>query len=131
MATAATSNKFCHRRPHRLDGSKSSIIPDYLVPLDVEDREPMASRRSNLAARTQNDERPAPPNKRASRVVLADEADHAPRFSPARALQARLTDATSAPDPDRWSPRATLLFVVGVCGAFWAAMGGAVMVVLH
>jgi hypothetical protein len=64
-------------------------------------------------------------------VVLADEADHAPRFSPARALQARLSDATSAPENDRWSPRATLLFVVGVCTAFWAAMGGTLFAVLR
>jgi hypothetical protein len=63
--------------------------------------------------------------------VLADNAAFAPRFSPARALQARLSEAAGAAEPDRWSPRATMLFVLGVCGAFWAAMGGTLMVVLR
>ena len=91
----------------------------------------MATRRSNLAPRAQDNESLAPREKPAPRVMLADDADHAPRFSPARALQARLSDATSAPQNDRWSPRATLLFTVGVCTAFWAAMGGALIVVLR
>ena len=91
----------------------------------------MATRRSNLAARAQGDERAAPRGKSPPRMVLADDAGHAPRFSPVRALQARLSEATSAPQSDRWSPRATLLFTVGVCTAFWAAMGGALMVVFR
>jgi hypothetical protein len=91
----------------------------------------MATRRSNLAPRAQGEERATPREKPAPRVVLADDADHTPRFSPARALQARLSEATSAPENDHWSPRATLLFTVGVCAAFWAAMGGALMVVLR
>jgi hypothetical protein len=90
---------------------------------------PMATRRSNLAPHASGDERPAPRQTQAPRVELAD--GHAPRFSPARALQARLSDAANAPASDRWSPRATTLFVLGVCGAFWAAMGGTLMVVLR
>jgi hypothetical protein len=91
----------------------------------------MATRRSNLASRTLGDERPAPRETQAPRPVLAENADYAPRFSPARALQARLSEATHAPESDRWSPRATTLFVLGVCGAFWAAMGGTLIVVLR
>ena len=69
-------------------------------------------------------------------VLLGDDSGYPPRPSPARALQARLADATSVPMADvqvddRWSRRATLLFVASVCGAFWAAMGGTLMVVLR
>jgi hypothetical protein len=91
----------------------------------------MATRRSNLASRISGDEQPAQRETLAPRVVAAEHADNTPRFSPARALQARLSLATNAPEPQRWSPRATMLFVVGVCGAFWAAMGGTLMVVLR
>jgi len=97
----------------------------------VEDRTPMATRRSNLAPR---DEQPAPRESQTPLVLLGDDSGYPPRFSPARALQARLADATSVPDvqeSDRWSPRTTLLFVVSVCGAFWVAMGGTLMVVLR
>ena len=91
----------------------------------------MATRRSNLAPRVVADDLPLRREPDAPRVVLADGAEHAPRFSPARALQARLSEATSPAEADRWSPRATMLFVLGVCGAFWAAMGGTLMVVLR
>ncbi len=92
----------------------------------------MAARRSNLAPRRESEA--APPKQRAPMVSLADESEHAPRLSPARALQARLTVATAAADAvasDRWSARATLLFVVAVCGSFWAAMGSALLVALR
>ena len=47
--------------------------------------------------------------------------------SPARALQIRLQDELALePAHAKWSPRMTLLFVVGSCGAFWAAVGLAV-----
>jgi hypothetical protein len=91
----------------------------------------MAARRSNLASRIPADERPVPREAPSPRVVPAENADYAPRFSPARALQARLSEATNPTEADRWSPRATMLFVLGVCGAFWAAMGGTLMVVLR
>jgi hypothetical protein len=91
----------------------------------------MAASRSNLAPRTPDDERPAPREAQSPLILLADDADFAPRFSPARALQARLADATVAQSSDRWSPRATLLFVVAVCTAFWVAMGGTLMIVLR
>ena len=96
----------------------------------------MATRRSNLAPRTPRDERPAPPETQTPLVLLGDDSGYPPRPSPARALQARLADATGAPatdvqEGDRWSRRATLLFVVSVCGAFWVAMGGTLMVVLR
>jgi hypothetical protein len=91
----------------------------------------MAASRSNLAPHTPDDERPAPREAPSPLILLAEDADFAPRFSPARALQARLADATDAQSSDRWSPRATLLFVVAVCTAFWAAMGGTLMVVLR
>lgn len=89
----------------------------------------MAATRPNLAPRLPTEAPAREPHTPA--VTLADDAAHAPRFSPARALQARLTAETSAIASDRWSPRATLLFVVTVCGAFWAAMGSALIVVLR
>ena len=89
------------------------------------------TRRSNLASRALGDEQPASRETPTPRAVSAESADFAPRFSPARALQARLAEAASPAEPERWSPRATMLFVLGVCGAFWAAMGGTLMVVLR
>lgn len=102
----------------------------------MEDRKPMAIRQSNLAARTPRDEEPESRETQTSLVLLGEDSDYPPHASPARALQARLADATAVPatdglEDDRWSPRATLLFVVSVCGAFWAAMGGTLMVVLR
>lgn len=102
----------------------------------VEDRKPMAIRQSNLAPRTPREERPEPRETQAPLVLLGEDSDHPPQFSPARALQARLADATAVPaaagrENERWSPRATLLFVVSVCGAFWAAMGGTLIAVLR
>ena len=41
--------------------------------------------------------------------------------SPALGLRRLVEDAFSAPE-ERWSPRRTLLFIVLVCGAFWAAV---------
>jgi hypothetical protein len=96
----------------------------------------MATRRTNLAARALRDEQPAQQVTQTPLVLLGDGSNYPPRPSPARALQARLADATGIPmtdvqESERWSPRATLLFVVSVCGAFWVAMGGALVVVLR
>ena len=91
----------------------------------------MPTSRSNLAAHALDDQKPAPRATATPRVTLADSGGHTPQFSPARALQARLSAATAATDDDRWSPRATTLFVVGVCTAFWAAVGGTLMAVLR
>jgi hypothetical protein len=93
----------------------------------------MAARRLNLAPR---EKQPAAPETQARPVLLSEDSNYLPRFSPARALQVRLSDAAGVPmtdvaESDRWSPRATLLFVVAVCGAFWVAMGGALVVVLR
>ena len=93
----------------------------------------MAARRLNLAPR---EKQPAAPETQARPILLSEDSDYLPRFSPARALQARLADAAAVPMPDlpesdRWSARAALLFVVSVCGAFWVVMGGALVVVLR
>lgn len=94
----------------------------------------MSARRSNLARRTARDEQVARRDPQTPLVLLGEDSGYAPRHSPARALQARLADGVSFDDADandRWSPRATLLFVASVCGAFWVVMGGTLMVVLR
>jgi hypothetical protein len=42
--------------------------------------------------------------------------------SPAIGLRRMVEDAFTAPE-ERWSSRKTVLFIVVVCGAFWAAVG--------
>jgi hypothetical protein len=51
-------------------------------------------------------------------LALADETA-APAASPARDLQALLQTSVSDRPDGAWSARATLSFVVVVCGAFW------------
>ena len=58
-------------------------------------------------------------------VVVDDDLGPASVASPARALQDALTAefADVAPPARRWSKRATLMFIIGTCGAFWVAVG--------
>lgn len=63
-------------------------------------------------------------------LSAADEAVDVP--SPAKALQEALSAALSEPQPaGKWSPRATLLFIVTVCGGFWLAVGWTVWLQLR
>jgi len=63
-------------------------------------------------------------------VTLAD-ASHAETPSPARALQALLSRNLEEEAGRRWSPRQTLVFVLAVCGGFWAALGAALRLLLR
>jgi LPS O-antigen subunit length determinant protein (WzzB/FepE family) len=76
-------------------------------------------------AEEQEARQPAVPAGPKAQVALADASTTATGESPARALQAHLTQRIEAPEaPDaRWSPRRTLLFVLTVCGGFWLAVG--------
>ena len=62
----------------------------------------------------------------AAQVTLADDSHVAIAESPARELQAHLSRSLGQATPAKWSARRTLLFIVGVCGAFWLTVGLAV-----
>ena len=66
-------------------------------------------------------------------MSLADASTTAAGESPARALQARLTRQIESSDAPRaqWSPRRTLLFILAVCGGFWAAIGAAAWLLIQ
>jgi hypothetical protein len=64
----------------------------------------------------------AQPNPVKPALSLADDTMSISAASPARTLQgqlsARLAEGTVEA---KWSPRSTLIFIVGTCGAFWGA----------
>ena len=56
-----------------------------------------------------------------SSLALADPTTLVAPASPARALQDDLSARLLSDPPDtKWSKRATLIFIVGSCGAFWS-----------
>jgi len=63
--------------------------------------------------------------KRASATAfdrLGDSGDVA-ASSPARALQQYLAHSLESGEPQRWSRRATLAFIMATCGGFWLLVG--------
>ncbi len=69
--------------------------------------------------------------KRAPKFTVAD-AKSPPARSPARALQGELSARFPyEPAGTSWSKRATLLFIVGSCGAFWAAAAGVAAILMR
>jgi hypothetical protein len=69
--------------------------------------------------------------RRSSNVVAVDDSHVAVSESPARALQAHVSRSLDQVSPPRWSPRATLAFVIVVCGSFWVAVGAVAAVLLR
>ena len=64
-------------------------------------------------------------------LALATDGDRA-KDSPARRLQQRLRGSLEADgERGRWTPRATLLFILATCGGFWALIAVALQSVLH
>jgi hypothetical protein len=51
--------------------------------------------------------------------------------SPARSLQDELAERVAWEGAPKWSRRRTFLFVVGVCGAFWSAVGALALAAIH
>ena len=63
-------------------------------------------------------------------ALVAD--DQAAAGSPARALQNELLSRLSQDETEaKWSPRKTMLFLVGTCGSFWAVVGWCAYSLLH
>jgi len=66
-----------------------------------------------------------------STVSAVDSSHVAVAESPARVLQAHVSRSLDRVAPPRWSPRATLAFILVVCGSFWVAVAAAAAVLLR
>lgn len=65
-------------------------------------------------------------------IVAVDELHDREAAAPAvRRIQARLSRSVAAGARKPWSPRATLLFILAVCGGFWLALGALIMWVIR